>query len=162
MPARTSELSVCFGCVWVRNTALERKWSPPISGWVIASAPRTSVSLTIVRYLRNGSSGLSALGARSNARPVSAGDQRCCDAPQSLLPAAPCTISMQTSRVRSSDAALAVFDHRPRAGTIASRNGSATVAPSPRSIVRRGMCFPAMNDILLSPVGRVLGTRLVR
>src|SRR5262249_57194831 len=32
-------------------------------------------------------------------------------------------------------------------GTIASRNGSATVAPSPRRIARRGMCFPVMNDI---------------
>ncbi len=43
-----SEPCVCFGCDWVRNTALERKWSPPISGAVKASAMRTSVLLTIV------------------------------------------------------------------------------------------------------------------
>ena len=42
----------------------------------------------------------------------SAGDHRFCVAPQSVLPAAPCTISMQTSRVRSSAAAPAVFDQR--------------------------------------------------
>ena len=81
MPARTSELSVCFGCDWVRNVALERKWSPPISGGVTASAGRTSVSLTMVSTSRNGSRGLSALGPRSNFRPVAAGDQRCREAP---------------------------------------------------------------------------------
>src|SRR4051812_41042120 len=105
----------------------------------------------MVRYLRKGSSGLSDVPVRLNARPVSAGDHRCCAAPHSFAPAAPWTISMQTSRVRSSEAARAVFDHRPPAGTIASRNGSATAAPSPRSTARRGMCFPVMNDISLSP-----------
>ncbi len=45
----TSDPCVCFGCAWVRNTALERKWSPPISGGVNASALRTSVLLMIVR-----------------------------------------------------------------------------------------------------------------
>ena len=43
---------------------------------------------------------------------------------------------------------MAVLANRPRAGTIASRNGSATVAPRPRSIVRRGTCFPVMKDML--------------
>src|SRR2546428_1528961 len=122
MPARTSELSVCLGCVCVRNTALDRKWSPPISGCVSASAPCTSVSLTMVRYLRNGSRGLRALGVRSNARPVSAGDQRCWLAPHALLPAAPGPLSVQTSLVRSNDAGLAVLDHEdhsPPAGTMA-------------------------------------------
>ena len=47
------------------------------------------MSLTIVRYLRKGSSGPRELGARSNARPVAAGDQRCWLAPHSLLPADP-------------------------------------------------------------------------
>src|SRR5262245_66568324 len=57
---------------------------------------------------------------------------------------------MQTRRVRSSDAAAAVRLHSERAGTIASRNGSATVAPRPRSTVRRGNCLPVMNAILVS------------
>src|SRR5262249_62209783 len=81
---------------------------------------------------------------------VSAGAHRCWLAPHSVLPAAPCTISMQTRRVRSRAAALAVFVHNPRAGIMASRNGSATVAPRPRSMVRRGMCLPTMNDIVIS------------
>lgn len=51
-----SEPCVCFGCDWVKNTALERKWSPPISGAVNASAMRTSVFETIVRCWRYGSS----------------------------------------------------------------------------------------------------------
>ena len=41
----------------MRNTALDRKWSPPISGAEKGSAFRTSVLLTIVRYLRHPSSG---------------------------------------------------------------------------------------------------------
>ena len=48
VPAQMSEPCVCFGCDWVRNTALERKWSPPISGAANASAIRTSVLLIIV------------------------------------------------------------------------------------------------------------------
>src|SRR5205823_9313149 len=51
---------------------------------------------------------------------------------------------MQTSRVRSAPAAADAT--MPRAGTIASRNGSATVAPTPRRNVRRGMCFPVMKS----------------
>ena len=35
------------------------------------------------------------------------------------------------------------------AGTIASRNGNATVAPTPRRKVRRWMCFPVMKDMSL-------------
>ena len=49
---------------------------------------------------------------------------------------APC--SMQASRVLPAAAGLA---SSVRAGTIASRNGSATVAPMPRRTVRREMCF---------------------
>ncbi len=48
VPAQMSDPCVCFGWDWVRNTALERKWSPPISGAVNASAIRTSVLLMIV------------------------------------------------------------------------------------------------------------------
>ncbi len=52
VPTHTSELSVCLGCAWVRKVALERKWSPPISFGFVASAPSTSVSLTMVRWSR--------------------------------------------------------------------------------------------------------------
>jgi hypothetical protein len=48
VPAQMSAPCVCFGCDWVRNTALERKRSPPISGAENASAIRTSVLLIIV------------------------------------------------------------------------------------------------------------------
>ena len=65
VPAQMSEPCVCFGCDCVRNTALERKWSPPISGAVNASAMRTSVFETIVRCWRYGSSDDNALSARS-------------------------------------------------------------------------------------------------
>ena len=49
VPHQMSEPCVCLGCDWVRNTALDRKWSPPISGSAKASAIRTSVLLTMVR-----------------------------------------------------------------------------------------------------------------
>ena len=49
VPAQMSEPCVCLGWDCVRNTALERKWSPPISGAVNASAMRTSVFEIIVR-----------------------------------------------------------------------------------------------------------------
>jgi len=39
----------------------------------------------------------------------------------------------------------AVFRWAVAAGTIASRNGNATVAPSPRRTVRRERCFLVMN-----------------
>ena len=84
----------------MRNTALDRKWSPPISGASNASAMRTSVLLTMVRYFRHGSSEGSAPSAMSsNSRPTSAGAHRFLVAPHALEPAAPCTDSMQTSRV---------------------------------------------------------------
>ena len=38
VPTQMSEPWVCFGWACVRKTALERKWSPPISGVVKASA----------------------------------------------------------------------------------------------------------------------------
>ena len=51
-----------------------------------------------------------------------------------VLPADPCTISMQTSRVFGT---AAVRASSVRAGTIASSSGSDTAAPMPRSTVRR-------------------------
>ena len=70
-----SEPSVCRGCDWVRNVALDRKWSPPISFGIVASADATSVSLMIVSRSRNGSREASAPVLRSKSRPVSSGDQ---------------------------------------------------------------------------------------
>ena len=51
-----------------------------------------------------------------------------------VLPADPCTISMQTSRVFGT---AAVRASSVRAGTMASSSGSDTAAPMPRSTVRR-------------------------
>ena len=45
---KTAEDVACFGWHCVRKTELARKWSPPISGVVNASALRTSVLLTMV------------------------------------------------------------------------------------------------------------------
>ena len=98
VPTWTSDPCVCFGCIWVRNTALERKWSPPISGSVNASALRTSVLLTMVMSSRKGSSGFRLDGPRSKSRPAAAGAHRCWVIPHGVLPAEPCTISMATSR----------------------------------------------------------------
>ena len=90
----------------------------------------------IVRCSRNGSSGARLLGLRSNADPVASGDQRNFVAPIAVAPAEPCTISMAASRTFP-DAAFAAAP----AGTMASRNGSATVTPRPFRAVRREMCF---------------------
>ena len=54
--------------------------------------------------------------------------------PNVVLPAAPCTISMAISRSLRADAAS--FAHAVPAGAIASRNGSAIVAPRPFRTVR--------------------------
>src|SRR5215211_6829234 len=59
--------------------------------------------------------------------------------PSSFEPAAPCTISIATSRVGATPA------FRPPmmpTGTIASRYGSANDAPRPRTKVRRGRGLP--------------------
>ena len=77
------------------------------------------------------------VGDRSKALPCAAGDQRLFLPPNAVAPADPCTISMHTSRVLPG--ADAVFAQAVPAGTIASRSGSATVAPMPRSTVRREM-----------------------
>jgi hypothetical protein len=52
---------------------------------------------------------------------------------------------MHTSRVWPATAAASVFARTDRAGIIESRNGSATVAPIPRSTVRRDKCFLVKN-----------------
>ena len=74
VPTQMSEPWVCLGCACVRKTALERKWSPPISGVVKASAWRQSVLLTMVSRSWKGRSELSALSGRiSKSLPVVAG-----------------------------------------------------------------------------------------
>jgi hypothetical protein len=121
----------------VRNTALDRKWSAPSSAVECAVAGLRSVSLTMVMYSRHGSSGFK-LSLNSKSRPVCAGDQKCWFEPSTVLPAAPCTISMQVSRVLG---AAAVFCRGVCAGIIESSSGKATATPAPRSNVRREMCF---------------------
>ena len=70
-----SEPSVCRGWDWVRKVALERKWSPPISLGIRASAASISVSLMIVSRSLNGSREASAPVLKSKSRPVCSGDQ---------------------------------------------------------------------------------------
>ena len=86
-------------------------------------------------------SGIRLVGDRSKSRPVAAGDHMCFCSPIAVAPAEPCTISMQASRTRPA----AVRASAVRAGTIASRNGRATVTPSPFRTVRRDRCFRVMN-----------------
>src|SRR5438477_4904785 len=52
---------------------------------------------------------------------------------------------MQTRRVRPAMRPAGVRAKTDRAGSIASRNGSAIVTPTPRRAVRRDMCFPVRN-----------------
>ena len=49
VPTKMSDPSVWRGCACVRKVALDRKWSPPISFGLVASAGSMSVSLMIVR-----------------------------------------------------------------------------------------------------------------
>ena len=72
-----------------------------------------------------------------------------------VAPAEPCTISMAARRIL----VAAVFASAVRAGTIASRNGSATVTPSPLRAVRRERCFCVMNIVADSFAPVLLATR---
>ena len=137
-----SEPSVCFGCAAVRNTALERKWSAPTSSAVNGSAPEQSVWLTTVRWSRNGSSGVR-IFVNSKSRPVVVGVHRWLVVPYSVLPALPCTISMPVKRLLGSTGGA--LGAGGCAGTIASSSGRATVAPMPRSTVRRDSARLVMN-----------------
>ena len=145
VPQKRSDPCVCLGWDWVRKTALDRKWSPPTSCASKASAIRTSVLETIVMWSRQGSSDFRTFASRnSKSRPVAAGAKRCCSAPHSLQPGTPCTSSMHTSRV---GCAAPVAPRKRPAGNMASRRGSATVAPAPRRKVRRGTVLPVRKCI---------------
>src|SRR5690242_13434587 len=102
----------------------------------------------MVRYSLYGMSGDRLLGVRSKSRPTAAGAHRFSLIPICVLPADPCTISMHDSLVL---AAAAVRANAP-AGTIASRNGSATVTPMPLRTVRRDSRFCVRNIYVLSLV----------
>src|SRR5688500_5377211 len=90
----------------------------------------------MVMSLRNGSSGARLPGDRSNARPNSAGAHMFFLMPNAVLPAEPCTISIAARRILPRAACA-----EARAGTIASRNGSAIVTPAALRTVRRDNCF---------------------
>ena len=111
----------------------------------------------MVRYLRNGSSGLRLLVERSKSLPVSAGDQRFCEAPQSLQPAAPCTCSMHTTLVLSAALPASVAAQSRPAGTMASSRGRPIAAPAPLSIARRERCLPLRYCICQTSLGQGLG-----
>src|SRR5438093_10887498 len=95
----------------------------------------------IVTSSRNGASG-SRVGVNSKSRPAFTGANRFFLTPSAVLPADPCTISMHTSRIFDDPAA--VLAHAVPAGSIASRNGNATVTPIPFRTVRRETCFFGM------------------
>src|SRR5262245_9778363 len=102
-----------------------------------------SVLLTMVRSFFQGSSGSRLLGPRSKSRPAAAGDHIFFCSPYRVHPAAPWTISRQASRSGG------FFVCGVIAGSMDSRNGSATVAPMPRSTVLREIAFLVMNILLL-------------
>src|SRR5688500_8130193 len=101
----------------------------------------------MVMSLRNGSSGARLPGDRSKARPNSAGAHMFFLMPNAVLPAEPCTISMAASRILPRAACA-----EARAGTMASRNGSAMVTPAALSTVRRDNCF-WVRYIVSAPAG---------
>src|SRR5579862_5051329 len=88
----------------------------------------------MVRCLRNGSRGWR-IGDMVKSVPVSLGDQRSMIAP----------MGKPTKAKRFGVFPAAVAAHAVEAGTMASRNGSATAAPTPFKTARRGMCFLKMN-----------------
>src|SRR5471032_2162089 len=96
--------------------------------------------------LRYGSSGLRLLGDRSKSRPAAAGAHRFFFAPMAVLPAQPWTISMAMRRCLADPATVPA--HAVRAGTIASRTGSATVTPIPFRTARRERCFFVRNELM--------------
>src|SRR5579884_1188026 len=63
--------------------------------------------------------------------------------PYLVLPAEPCTISRHASRTLGLPASVALAG--VIAGSMDSRNGSATATPIPCNIVRRDMCCLVMN-----------------
>ena len=98
----------------------------------------------MVRWSRNGSSGCKLLGERSKSRPSISGAQRYWEAPHLFQPAAPCTCSMHTNRVRFAAPAADVPAHNRPAGNIASKRGTPNVTPMPCRTVRRERCFFVM------------------
>src|SRR5579883_837555 len=74
----------------------------------------------------------------SKSLPSAAGIQYSLLVPSTVLPAAPCTISMQASLERPT---AAVLRRGVCAGTIESSSGSAKLTPIPRSTVRRERCL---------------------
>ena len=93
--------------------------------------------LTMVMSSRNGSSGFRLLGGGRTRGPL-AGAHRFFLIPNCVLPADPCTISIAIRRTFLRRLRPVPCAYAREAGSIASRNGSASVTPMPLSIVRRG------------------------
>ncbi len=126
--ASTSSASVRFGHTPVRNPAALTAWSPT---W-LPGCERVRL-VTTTAESANGSSGLR-MGVNSKPAPTFSGIHWSTMAP----------FGMYTAPNRGAGAA-AVFAVAVKAGTMASRNGSATVAPMPRRNVRRGKDSLEMN-----------------
>src|SRR6185295_19984184 len=122
--ASTSSASVRLGQTPVRNPAQLTAWSP------ITLPGRERVRLvTIARESLNGSSGFR-IGVNSKPAPTVLGVHCCMMAP----------LGKYTTPKRI-DGIAAAFPCGVKAGTIASRNGRAMVAPAPRKTVRRETDF---------------------
>ena len=104
-------------------------------------APVLSSPLSTSSCRRWASSGFN-VGVSSKALPSAAGVQ--CFM---MIPFGTYTVQKRGTR------RAGVFDSAVRAGTIPSSSGSASVAPTPRSTVRRGMAFLVIIMILTSASG---------
>src|SRR5687768_3279106 len=139
VPARTSAPAVFFGFSAHMNAAATQ-WSAPVTPGG-GSAERECRPLRIVVCSRTDSSGFQLKGSSPVRGPTFSGTQ--------YPGAPPCGTNRPTNR---GFGLAAVWASAVRAGTIASRNGSAITAPAPRRIVRRGMCFLEINMVTPSPL----------
>ena len=137
---RLALLVVCRGSTPVRKAPAGLACAPEAP--VRELAPVLSSPLSTSSCRRWASSGLN-VGVSSKALPSAAGVQ--CSM---MMPFGTYTVQKRgTGRA-------GVFASAVSAGTIPSSNGNASVAPTPRSTVRRGMAFLAIIMIPTSASGR--------
>src|SRR5436309_14616333 len=123
--------------------AAATQWSAPVAPGG-GSAERECKPLKITAWFTKGSSGFQLNGSVAGSAPTFSGTQ--------YPGAMPCGTKQPTNR---GFGFAAVCASAVAAGTIASRSGNASVAPAPRRIVRREMCFLDMNMVVSSNVSLV-------
>src|SRR5688572_28617721 len=140
VPACTSAPAVFFGLSHDMNAAATQ-WSAPVTPGG-GSAERACRPLMTTRSSFSfGSNAFQMSGNSLPSFPVVCGIQ--------WPGPAPCGTIKPTNRCFG---AAAVCASAVRAGTMASRKGSASAAPAPRRTVRRGMCFFVINMMNVSPL----------